>query len=126
MSNYIQLINNLEKLNLTTFKDNIDHIIDSVNKKEIDITEGFLRLTSSELSIRNEKAKYACVRTANFPFLKGFDDFNFSFQPSINEDEIRDFSNFRFIEKKENIIFLGTSGVGKSHLATSIGIECAK
>jgi DNA replication protein DnaC len=126
MSTYVKLINNLEKLKLISFKDNLDTILDQINRKEINYIESLLQLTTNELKVRNEKAKFACVRTANFPFLKEFDDFDFSFQPSINEDEIRGFSDFRFIEKQENILLLGTSGVGKSHLATSIGIECAK
>ncbi|MCT4596606.1 MAG: IS21-like element helper ATPase IstB [Vallitalea sp.] len=126
ISTYVKLINNLEKLKLISFKDNLDTILDQVNNKEINYIESLLQLTTNELKIRNEKARFACVRTANFPFLKEFDDFDFSFQPSINEDEIRGFSDFRFIEKQENILLLGTSGVGKSHLATSIGIECAK
>lgn len=126
MSSYVQLINNLDKLKLTSFKDNLDNVIDQITRKELDYIESLLQLTNTEIKLRNEKAKFACVRTANFPFLKEFNDFDFTFQPSINEDEIRSFGNFRFIEKQENILFIGSSGVGKSHLATSIGIECAK
>lgn len=126
MSNYVELLNNLEKLGLTTFKDNLDNALDSITKKEIDIIRALLELTSAEIKHKNEKAKFACVRTANFPFIKDFNDFDFSFQPNVNEDYIRDFANFRFIEKQENILFVGASGVGKTHLATAVGIECAR
>ena len=68
----------------------------------------------------------ACVKVANFPFLKTFEDFNFNFQPSINKEQILDFKYFKFIENKENSIFIGSPEVGKTHLATSIGIEAAK
>ena len=53
-------------------------------------------------------------------------EFDFSFQPSINKDKILDFRNLRFIENNENILFVGSPGVGKTHLATGIGIEAAK
>ncbi|WP_436884868.1 ATP-binding protein, partial [Mammaliicoccus sciuri] len=53
-------------------------------------------------------------------------DFDFSFQPSINKQELLDFSNLRFIENYQNIVFLGSSGVGKTHLATAIGMAAAK
>ena len=53
-------------------------------------------------------------------------DFDFSFQPSINEQEILELQSLRFIQKAENIVFLGPSGVGKTHLSTSIGMTSAK
>ena len=82
--------------------------------------------TRLDVELRNEKAIYGCVRTAGFPFLKTFEDFDFSFQPTINKEQIIDFKNLRFIENNENIIFVGSPGVGKTHLATSIGIEAAQ
>ncbi|MGF0111122.1 ATP-binding protein, partial [Clostridium sp. SGI.024] len=57
---------------------------------------------------------------------KEIKDFDFDFQPGINKNQILDFESLRFLEAKENIVFLGTSGVGKTHLATSIGIAAAK
>lgn len=45
---------------------------------------------------------------------------------SVSQDQILDFTSLRFLEAKENIVFLGSSGVGKTHLATSIGIAAAK
>lgn len=68
----------------------------------------------------------ACVKVANFPFLKTFEDFDFNFQPSINKEQIISYKYLDFINKCENILFVGSPGVGKSHLATSIGIEAAK
>ena len=73
-----------------------------------------------------EKRIHHSIQFAGFPFYKTFDDFDFSFQPSLNKEEILDFKNLRFIENAENILFVGSPGVGKTHLATSIGIENAK
>ena len=66
------------------------------------------------------------IQFAGFPFIKSFEDFDFSFQPSINKEEILDFKNLRFLEKSENILFVGSPGVGKTHLATAIGLENAR
>lgn len=54
------------------------------------------------------------------------EDFDFSFQPSINKKELLELNSLSFLDKKENILFVGSSGVGKTHLATAIGISCAK
>lgn len=65
------------------------------------------------------------VKTAGFPYLKKFNDYDFSFQPSLSKETIEDLLSLRFVENKENIIFVGSPGTGKTHLATSIGIEAA-
>ena len=66
------------------------------------------------------------VKTGAFPHHKEIDEFDFEFQENINKAQIMDFFSHRFVYEKENIIFLGSSGVGKTHLATSIGISVAK
>ena len=72
------------------------------------------------------RAENACVKTANFPFIKTLDDFEFDFQPGINRKEMLELGNLGFIDRKENILFVGNSGVGKTHLATAIGVACAR
>ena len=54
------------------------------------------------------------------------DEFDFDFQPSINKKEVLDLATLRFIEEKKNVLLIGSSGVGKTHIATAIGIEAAK
>ena len=126
MNNYNKLLNNLETLKLEKIKENLDTYIDLINTKKKDIVDAFYELTNLEIKLMEDKAIYGCVRTANFPYDKGFDDFDFSFQPTINKDELLDFKNLRFLENHENIIFVGSPGVGKTHLATAIGMEAAK
>ena len=94
--------------------------------KELDYIESLYELTNLEIQAREDRATHACVRVANFPYRKELKDFDFSFNPKINKEKILDFKHLRFIENKENILFLGVPGVGKTHLATSIGIEAAK
>ena len=126
MSNYNKLKNNLEKLKLDKINENIDHYIDLINKNERNLVDALYELTESQVTFKDEIAKLSLIRTAGFPYNKTFEDFDFTFQPSINRDELTDLKNLRFIDKKENILLMGSSGVGKTHLAISIGIECAK
>ena len=94
--------------------------------KELDYIESLHELTNLEIQAREDRATHACVRVENFPYRKELKDFDFSFNPKINKEKILDFKHLRFIENKENILFLDVPGVGKTHLATSIGIEAAK
>lgn len=125
MNNYVKLLNNLEKLKLIKTKENLDNYIELINNNKKDIVESLYELTKKELEFKDEKAITALVRMAGFPYQKTLDDFEFDFQPGINKEEILDFKNLRFIENKENILFVGSPGVGKTHLATAIGIEAA-
>jgi hypothetical protein len=52
---------------------------------------------------------------ARFPFLKTLDQFDFAFQPSIDERQVRDLAALRFLANAENVILLGPPGVGKTH-----------
>lgn len=126
MSTYTELLNNLEQLNLMQIRSHIDTYIDLLTKGEKTIIEVLNELIKLEINLKEEKATHACVKVANFPFKKTLKDFDFSFQPTIKKEVIEDLTSLRFIEKQENILFLGNSGVGKSHLSVSIGIEAAK
>ena len=121
-SQYLRLQENLLYLNLKQIHLHLDHILDS----NISLLEGLLKLTDYEIEIKRENVLNAMVKVAHFPHYKTLKDFDFEFQPNINQNQLMNLSGLGFIEKKENILFLGNSGVGKTHLATAIGIEAAK
>lgn len=126
LQNYNRLKNNLESLKLTAMEQNLDSYLDNTEKGGMSPLQALLRLTEVEMKLKSERAVQGCVKVANFPFLKTMEDFDFSFQPDLNKEEILGFKSLRFMEKAENIIFLGSPGVGKTHLSVSIGIESAK
>lgn len=126
MSNYVKLINNFESLKLMTFRANIDSFIDEVNQGKSNLVDALYSLTEKEMEFRQDRVNRAMIVTSHFPFVKTFEDYDFSYQPHLNRDEIIDLKNLRFLESNDNIVFMGTPGTGKTHLAISIGIECAK
>ena len=104
----------------------LDEIIDFITKNSLSFAEGLVKLTSYEIDFKEANMVRSMVKVAGFPHHKELKDFDFSFQPSINKQEIKDYETLRFIESQENLVFLGSSGVGKTHLAVSIGIAAAK
>ena len=104
----------------------LDEIIDFTTKNNLSFVDALVKLTSYEIDFKETNMIKAMVKVGAFPHNKEIKDFDFEFQPNINRDQILDFISLRFIEAKENIVFLGSSGVGKTHLATSIGIAAAK
>ncbi len=125
MTNYNRLLNNLEELRLSKIREDLPVYIDLMNNKEKTFVDAFYELTEKEKEFRKQRLMTNSVKTAGFPFLKRIEDYDFSFQPSLNKDEVLDLASLRFVENKENILFVGSPGTGKTHLATAIGIEAA-
>jgi len=125
-SSYKQLVQNLEYLKLKQMLLHLDDVINFSVKNNLSLTDALIKLTSYEIDFKEQNMIRSMVKVAAFPHLKELKDFDFDFQPSINKNEILELATLRFIEKAENIVFLGSSGVGKSHLSTSIGICAAK
>lgn len=83
------------------------------------------KLTDKEIKFREDRAAQINLTISNFPYHKTINDFDFSYQPNINKNQILDLCSLRFIETNSNVLFIGSSGVGKTHLATSIGMEAS-
>ena len=126
MPSYQKVINGLSDLGMHKMQEHLDYYIKAVNSGEKSFSDALEELIEIEKANNQLRAVNACVKVANFPFLKTMEDFDFSFQPGLNKKQLLEFASLGFIERKENILFVGSSGVGKTHLATAIGIECAR
>jgi DNA replication protein DnaC len=114
----------LKTLELTTMPLHLDHLARQAALDNWSALEFLDALTQAELAGRAERDVQRKMRQARFPFHKTLDEFDFVFQPSVNERQIRDLATMRFMAQAENILFLGPPGVGKTHLAVALGM-CA-
>ncbi|HZK43069.1 MAG TPA: IS21-like element helper ATPase IstB [Syntrophomonadaceae bacterium] len=126
MNNYQILYDNLNELKLTQMAINLDRYLDKISEDKISVVDALCELTTKEIEVKNFNATNAMVKVAGFPHLKELKDFDFDFQPKLNKQQFLDFATLRFLETNSNILLIGNSGVGKTHLATSIGIAAAK
>ena len=125
MNKYIELNNNLENLKLTRIKEILPITLDSLKNEDKSLVDVLYELTKSEIEFRDERARKINVTISSFPYHKTISDFDFTYQPTINKQQILDLATLRFMDTKSNIIFMGSPGTGKTHLATAIGIEAA-
>lgn len=124
MNDYNKLLNNFDILKLDKIKDYYPNYIETAKDKTL--TEALLDLTEKEIEYRDERASQIQITISAFPYKKEIEDFDFDYQPSINRKEILELNNLGFLERHENVLFVGPSGVGKTHLATALGITAAK
>lgn len=126
MAAYQKLIAGLEDLGIHKMQEYLDTYVELVNKGEKSFTQAFEELVELEKKANQERRDAANLHVANFPFIKTLEDYEFEFQPNVNKKDLLELNTLSFVDKRENIVFIGSSGVGKTHLATSIGISCTK
>jgi len=96
---------------------------DQATQKKLHYDEYLTLVLEAEVKRKQESSIKTKVTTARFPYVKTIEQFDFSFQPSLNEKEIARLGSLAFIEAKGNAIFLGPPGVGKTHLAVGLGVK---
>ncbi|MHB2029911.1 MAG: IS21-like element helper ATPase IstB [Acidimicrobiales bacterium] len=102
-------------------------VLEAHHQRAINEKLGYLeflgRLVDDELQTREHKGLDKRMRTARFPVLKTLEEFDFAFQPSLDVKLIKALADCEFVAKHETILFVGPPGVGKSHLATALGVK---
>lgn len=106
--------------------DNLDQFLEAAIKEELPCLEFMERVLAGEVRFRNEKALATRLRYAQFPYHATLESFDFGFQSSVSKRQVQQLLDFQWIEKAYNILFLGPPGVGKTHLATALGIQAVE
>lgn len=104
----------------------IDAILSEVDGGHIGTAEAINRLLDAQISLRNNRRLQAAMRSSRLPAVKTLREFDFAFQPSIQREQIDSLHTLGFLERRENVVFLGPPGVGKTHLAISLAIAAAE
>lgn len=112
----------MRKLELLQIERRMDSLVEEKGFSEKSFKEQLAILLNEELSFRQERAIRMRLKLAKFPVMKTIDGFDFAFQPELDKEAILSLFSLSFIREKENIILIGPSGVGKTHLAIALGV----
>jgi DNA replication protein DnaC len=113
----------LKKLMLSGIIKTADMRAEQAAKEQMSYTEFLELLVNDEHMNRSRNRRNAMLQRSRIPGHKTIEEFNFSWQPSLNRQVIYGFGTCEYIRKKENIAFIGLPGTGKTHLSIALGFK---
>lgn len=114
-----------DRLRLYRIKEIFPEIIEQAQNDKATYLDVLDRLLGEEISVREDRRLKTALKIAGLPFEKTIDEYDFAFHPDLDKRAVMDLFELTFIQQKENVIFLGPPGVGKSHLAVALAIKAA-
>lgn len=122
----MELIGLMGKLKMEYLPDQLDTLCEQASKRELNYREFLVEALASEWAGRHQKGLESRLSQARLPWIKTLEQFDYSFQPSIDRKVVRELSGSGFVERAENVILLGPPGVGKTHIAIALGVKAAE
>jgi len=115
------LLEQLKYLQLPSIKAQYSELAREAARQKWDHQEYLSRLIDGEFVQRRQRSIERRIKAARFPVLKTLDEFVWDWPKKINRLQIQNLFRLEFIAQKANVVFLGTTGLGKTHLATALG-----
>jgi DNA replication protein DnaC len=118
--------NKYKSLRYNSISINLEALVKQAEANEVSHLQFAEMLVDNELNQRDKNRISQNMKRANFSILKHLEEFDFNFQTTITKRQINKLLDFSFIENRENIVFIGPSGVGKTHLSIAIGLRAVE
>lgn len=115
-----------QRLVLGTMATHLQHVADDAARKELSFQAFFEQLLLAEHRARQERSRTLLTRTAGFPSIKTLEQYDFEFATGAPKALLTELSTLAFIERTENVVLLGPSGIGKTHLAVALGYRATQ
>jgi DNA replication protein DnaC len=116
-----ELVPRLKKLRLSGVLDTLELRVEEATSCNLSHTEFLLRLVSDEVERRQGRQTEQRLRRAKFEHRRTLEDFDFHFNPSVPQSEVLELATCAFVGKRKNVLLVGPTGTGKSHLAQALG-----
>ena len=118
-----RLLENLKFLKLAAVTAHLEGHVRQARENSQDYEEFLLNLTEVEVATRMENGRKRRIRDAQFPLLKPIETFKFEAAPGLDIRLVKELLAGQYLKRCRNVIFLGKSGTGKTHLATALGMQ---
>ena len=116
----------LKALRLPTFLREYDKVARHCAQEGLDCPRYLFRLCELELLDREQRATERRIKAAKFPVLKSLETFEFRAIPSVNKRLVLELARSEYLDRRENVLALGNSGTGKTHLALALGLAACQ
>lgn len=116
-----RVVERLQRLRLRHLADRLDAILADAARKEPTYLAFLDEILRDEIESKQRTRIAMGMQIAHFPAVKTLDEFEFAFQPSLDQRLVRELATTRFIANAENVLLFGPPGVGKTHLAIALG-----
>ncbi len=124
MTIYLKVREQLQYLKFKSAQHYLEQLYQNHQLSEAELS-GLYKVLAKEVEAKEENNRLYNVKVATFPYLKTIDDYDFTFQPSIEEDQIRTIIESSFYNEAKNVVLVGNPGTGKTHLAIAISYSVA-
>lgn len=123
----LERINDLcQNLAMGTLATHLAHNAEEAVRRDWSYQEFFERMLQAEHRERQERSRVQLTKTAGFPAIKTIEQYDFTFATGAPKSLINELNSLTFIERAENVVLLGPSGVGKTHLAIALGYKATQ
>jgi len=123
----MNITDHLSYLKLPFIRENYEAIAKTAARKQWDHIQYLSELVEQESNLRRDRCIQRRIKMARFPVIKTMDQFDWSWPKEINQAQVKNLFRLKCIEEKSNIIFIGSVGVGKTHIAMALGYKaCLK
>ena len=117
---------NLIRLRMSRVREVLGQVIKSAEEHSKSYLSFLDDLLEEEVSQKEQRRIETTIKISGLPFIKGIDEFDFTFQPHLDRQKVMSLFDLNFIREKGNVIFLGPPGVGKTHLAVALALKACQ